>query len=142
MNLLDVNMVLAAFREDHPHHAPARAWWVGAVGEGESFTVPDVVWSGFVRIVGSRRAFADPTPARDAFDFVRHVTAHRAYRRVTPGPRYLRIFEDLCVGADATGNLVSDAAIAAIAIEHDCQLVSFDRDFARFEGLRWSRPSS
>jgi predicted nucleic acid-binding protein len=59
---------------------------------------------------------------------------------VSPGPRHLELFESLCRSADAAGDLAPDAQIAAIAVEHGCEVVSFDRDFARFADVRWSRP--
>ncbi|MGI8573941.1 MAG: PIN domain-containing protein [Egibacteraceae bacterium] len=51
------------------------------------------------------------------------------------------MFEELCTAADATGDLAADAGLAALALEHGCEIVSFDRDFARFEGIRWLRPT-
>jgi hypothetical protein len=59
---------------------------------------------------------------------------------LAPGPRHLTSLEDLCASAEASGDLVADAQLAAIAVEHACELVSFDRDFARFSELKWSRP--
>ena len=140
MKLLDTNVVVARFREDHRDHRVVRTWWGEFVKSGERFTVPDVVWSGFVRIVTNRRAFAEPSEVAGAFEFVRAVTRHSSYRRVTPGANHLSIFEELCVGQEAAGNIVNDAALAAIAIEHGCDVVSLDRDFARFEGVRWILP--
>jgi uncharacterized protein len=59
---------------------------------------------------------------------------------LAPGPQHLALLEQLCASADASGDLVPDAQLAAIAVEHACELVSFDRDFARFAELDWSRP--
>jgi uncharacterized protein len=60
--------------------------------------------------------------------------------RLTPSDRVTDIFEAWCQAADATGDLVPDAYLAALATDHACTLVSLDRDFARFEGLAWERP--
>ena len=57
-----------------------------------------------------------------------------------PAARHWAIYEQLCVAAGAKGNLVSDAFIAALAIESGCELITTDRDFARFPGLRWRHP--
>jgi len=62
---------------------------------------------------------------------------HPGVVRAGAGPRHWDHFSHMCRVADARGNLVSDAAIAAIAAEHGATVVSFDRDFARFPGLRW-----
>lgn len=53
-----------------------------------------------------------------------------------------QLCETLCRAANATGNLMSDAWLAALAMEHRCEAVTFDRDFARFPGLRWSSPAN
>lgn len=59
---------------------------------------------------------------------------------VAPGPRHWAIFRDLLSASGAIGNLVSDAWHAALAIEHGCEWITDDADFARFPGLRWRRP--
>jgi toxin-antitoxin system PIN domain toxin len=140
LNLLDVNIVLAAHRADHPRHEPARHWFDELLRSRRPFTVPDVVWVGFVRIATNRRIFTVPTPVDDAFAFVRAVRAQPGYAAVAPGASHRTLFEDACRDADAAGDLAVDAYLAALALEHDCTLVSFDRDFARFPGLRWANP--
>jgi toxin-antitoxin system PIN domain toxin len=106
----------------------------------EPFTVPDLLWASFVRIATNRRIFAAPTPVDDAFAFLRSVRANPRYVALAPGDRHLELFESLCRDADAAGDLAADAYVAAIAMEHGCEVVSLDRDFARFSGLRWRRP--
>ncbi len=59
---------------------------------------------------------------------------------LTPGPEHWRIFKDLCIVAGLTGDLATDAHLAALALENDATLCSVDRDFARFPGLRWRNP--
>jgi len=59
---------------------------------------------------------------------------------IAPGPRHWEIFQRLCLDGGARGNLVPDAWLAALAIESGCELVTADRDFARFPGLRWMHP--
>lgn len=61
---------------------------------------------------------------------------------VEPGRRHWQIFERLCRETDTTGSRVTDAWFAALAIEHGCEWVTLDRDFARFPGLKWSMPAS
>lgn len=138
--LLDVNIVLAAHRADHPRHALVRPWFDDMLRGDEPFTVTDATWASFVRIATNRRIFSVPTPLADSFAFVRSVRAQRQHVAVAPGERHLEIFEELCRSADATGDLAADAYVAAIATEQDCELVTLDRDFARFPDLRWRRP--
>jgi predicted nucleic acid-binding protein len=59
---------------------------------------------------------------------------------LNPGPRHLELLETLLIQAGTTGNLVTDAHLAALAIEHHCVLCSNDQDFARFDGLTWKNP--
>lgn len=140
MILFDVNIVLAMHRDDHPHHSVVRAWFNEAVEAAQSFVVPDVVWASFVRLATDRRIYEVPTTVDATFAFMRAVRTHPNHVALLPGDEHLAIFEDVCRRFDATGELVPDAYLAALAIEQGCELASFDRDFARFEGLRWVHP--
>lgn len=131
-------MLLAAHREDHPHHALVRPWFDEALRE--PFTVPDAMWASFIRIATNRRIFTVPTPLEEAFNFLKAVRAQPQHVALAPGERHLEIFETLCREGDASGDLAADAYVAALAVEHGCELISLDRDFARFPELRWRRP--
>lgn len=140
MILLDVNVVLAAHRADHPHHGVVRPWFDDLLDSEEQFAVPDVVWASFIRIATNRRIFEVPTPMEDAFEFLRALRSHPNHVSIVPGEQHLSHFEDLCRDFDAAGDLAADAYVAAIAIEQGCSVGSLDRDFARFEDLAWVRP--
>ena len=142
MFLLDVNVVLAAHRADHPHHQPVRAWFDEMLGGDEPFAVPASVWGSFLRLATNRRIFEVPTPRAHAFAFIEAACAQPHHLRLTPGPRHLTLLRDLCDEADATGDLVPDAVIGAVAVEYSCELVTLDRDFARFPSVRHFRPPS
>ena len=141
MLLLDVNVVLAAHRGDHPHHEPVRAWFDAMLGGEERFAVPALVWGSFLRLATNRRIFEVPTPRSDAFAFAEATCAQPLHLPIGPGPRHLPLLRELCDEADASGDLVADAAIAAIAVEHGCEVVTLDRDFARFPSVRHRRPA-
>lgn len=140
MKLLDVNLVLAAHRDDHPQFKLARNWLDEMLGAETQFSVTDLVAGSFVRLATNRRIFLTPTPTEEAFAYLRALRGQRGHLTVAPGPRHLELFEWLCRSSDARGDLAPDAQIAAIAIEHGAEIISFDRDFARFEDVRWSRP--
>ena len=140
MKLLDVNVVVAAYRDDHADHAQARAWVEAVRRDGSPFSVPDLVAGSFVRLVTNRRIFRLPSPLDEAFAYLRALRAAPGHMTLKPGPRHLELFERVCVESDATADLVPDAQLAALAVEHGAEIVSFDRDFARFENVRWSRP--
>lgn len=135
MLLLDVNVVLAAHRADHPHHVSVRPWFDGLLDSDQPFTVPDVVWASFLRLATHPRIFEVPTPRGDAFAFIDATTAQPHYLLVGPGPRHLALLRDLCAEADASADLIPDAVIAAVATEHGCTIATLDRDFARFPSV-------
>lgn len=140
MKLLDVNVLVAAHREDHSQFERADAYLERLRETGDPFAVTDLVAGSFLRVVTNRRIFMNPTPVLEAFAYVRAARAQPGHLLVNPGPRHLALLERLCRDADAAGDLVPDAQLAALAIEHGAEVVSFDRDFARFPGLRWSHP--
>jgi uncharacterized protein len=139
--LLDVNVVLAAHRADHPHHAPVRGWFDEMLTGDERFAVPTLVWGSFLRLATNRRIFEVPTPRPDAFAFIDATCDQPLHLTVGPGARHLALLRSLCDEADASGDLIADAVIAAVAMEHGCQVVTLDRDFARFSSVDHMRPS-
>jgi len=140
--LLDVNVVVAAQRDDHPQHATVRPWFDDLVATRQPFGAPAWVWASAVRLTTNRRIFEVPATPEEAFAFVRAVRAQSSYQPIEPGPRHLAIFEAVCTTSNATGDLVPDAFLAAIAIENAATVASFDRDFARFDELEWIIPAS
>lgn len=141
MKLLDVNILIGVYRADDPRHAELREWLRRTLASGEQILLTPMVVAGFIRISTNRRIFPLATPTEEAIAQIDQLLRSRSVSWVMPGPRHWQIFSDLCHRADAQGNLVSDAAIAAVAIEHGAALMSVDRDFARFPGLRWEVPS-
>ena len=93
-----------------------------------------------MRICTHPRIFVQPSALDKAFDFTRVLLEHPNATVLTPGDRHWRIFENLCQASRATGNLVQDAWFAALAIESGCEWITTDRDYARFDGLRWRPP--
>ncbi|MDO8209814.1 type II toxin-antitoxin system VapC family toxin [Conexibacter sp. CPCC 206217] len=140
MILFDVNVLINAHRAGQEHHDIARELVEHVVRGPEPFAVSELVMSGFVRIVTNPRAFAVPTPLDEAFLFVSSIKDHPNARVVRPGGRHWEIFEQLCRSTQARSALIADAHHAALAIEHGCEWLSFDRDFAKFSDLRWRHP--
>lgn len=140
MVLPDVNVLVAAYREDAPDHASCRSWLEGVLGGDEAFALSDLVLSGFLRVVTHPRVFILPSPPDEALKFANVVRSQPHCVPVGPGPRHWEIFSRLYRDAEARGNLIPDAYLAALAIEYGCEWITLDRDFARFGGLRWSRP--
>lgn len=140
MILPDVNILVNAFREDGVDHVRHRAFLDDLINGDEPFGMVSIVLSGFLRTVTHPRVFPMPTPLDAALEFTEKLTSSQACLMVNPGPRHWDIFVSLCRAADARGNLVPDAYLAALAIESGSEWITSDGDFARFPGLRWRRP--
>jgi toxin-antitoxin system PIN domain toxin len=138
--LCDVNVLVFAHREDAVDHRRYAAWLDETIDSDEAYGVSEQVLSGFMRIVTNRRIMKTPSTVERALGFVDELRAPPNAVTVAPGPRNWGIFERLCRDADTTGDLVPDAYLAALAIEHGAELATADRDFARFPGLRWRHP--
>lgn len=134
--LLDVNVVVAAHRADHPHHRPVRTWFDRVLAADEPFAVPLLIWASYLRLVTNRRIFRVPTPRADAFAFIGATCAQPHHLMLGPGPRHLTLLRGICDESDAMGTLIPDAVIAAVAAEHDCEVATLDRDFVRFPSVR------
>ena len=140
MRLVDVNVLVYAFREDSPGHARYREWLRELLESDEAYAVSDQVLSGFLRIVTHPKIFRPPAPLDMALRFAAAIRQRPNAVQVTPGPRHWEIFTRLCREASAKGNLIADAWLAALAIESGSEFITTDRDYARFSGLRWSHP--
>jgi toxin-antitoxin system PIN domain toxin len=140
MILFDVNVLVHAFREDAPRHAAVRAWLEEEVYSDSAFALSDIVASGFLRVVTHPRIFAPPTPLPKALEFAEALRSQPNCIVTAPGDRHWSIFVRLCRESDARGNLIPDAYLAAHAVESGSELITTDRDFSRFPGLRWRPP--
>ncbi len=142
MILCDVNVLVYAFRRDAVDHERYAHWLREVVAAPQAFGVSELVLSGFLRIVTHPRIMREPTPIALALDFAAALRGQPNAVALRPGPRHWPIFDGLCRAASVKGNLVPDAYLAALAIEHGAEWISTDRDFARFAGLRWRHPLS
>jgi len=138
--LCDVNVLVYAHREDAVDHERYATWLDEALDSEQAYGVSDLVLSRFVRIVTNRRMVEAPATIGEALAFTNELRERPNAVMLAPGPRHWGIFERLCRDVDATGNLVPDAYLAALAIEHGAELITTDRDFARFDQLRWRHP--
>jgi toxin-antitoxin system PIN domain toxin len=138
--LPDLNLLIFAHNADAPLHAPARAWWEGLLNGNEPIAIPWVVVLGFVRLMTHRAVLVAPMQPVDAIAQVRAWFAQPVVEIIEPGGQHLDLLERMLVAAGTGANLTTDAHLAALAIEHQCELHSNDNDFTRFPGLRWRNP--
>jgi uncharacterized protein len=140
--LPDVNVLIYAFRADVPEHAFCRPWLNAVVSGDARFGVSPLALSAVVRVTTDRRIYSSPSAPTEALGFCDDLLQHPLCEVVEPGARHWSIFRRLCIDTDTRGARVTDAWFAALAIEAGCEWITCDRDFARFPGLRWSRPTA
>ncbi len=140
MILLDANLLLYAEDRLSPHHDRARAWWDGRLSDTKPVCLCWPVLSAFIRIGTNRRVFQHPLTLPEAISRVKSWLDQPCVRMIQPTEKHWTLFQNMLVQGKATANLVSDAHLAALAVEHDCELYSTDSDFSRFPRLRWRNP--
>ena len=129
----DVNVLVAASRTDHPHHAVARAWLeraFGAADAGAIVTLMPMVLASFLRLVTSPKIFQVATPIEDAVAFIDALLASPGVQLAPLGPEWLKL-RQLCLDKQLGGNAVPDAWLSAAVAHLGEHLVSFDRDFRK-----------
>lgn len=135
-----MNVLVCAHRADAPDHGRYRTWLEGVLASDEAFGMADLVLAGFVRVATHPAVFRHPSPLDDALVFAEQLRSSPNCVAVRPGPRHWDIFNRLARAARVRGNLVPDAYLAALAIESGSEWITTDRDYSRFEGLRWRHP--
>lgn len=140
MILVDANILLYAYDVRSPHHEAAREFWERRLSETPPVGLAWITVAAFLRIGTNTRAFARPLALAEATRAVSSWLARPMVGLVGPGPGHWAILADLLARSRATGPLVADAHLAALAMEHGARLCSTDRDFARFPGLDWQDP--
>lgn len=139
MKMPDVNILVYAHRKDESVHEFYREWLERLVNSGAPFGLSALVGVAFVRIVTNPRFHNDPTPLAVAIETVDRLREAPGCRWLLPGARHWEITATLCRKTRAAGKQVADAQHAALAMEHGCQWVTRDDDFAGFSpyGLDW-----
>lgn len=142
MIIPDVNVLVYAARPDAPRHVASRRWLEQALNGPEAVGLSELVLSAVVRVLTHPRIFDPPSIRSDAVGFVEALRQHPRVVSLRPGDRHWSLFVEAVERGDATGNLVADAYHAALVRECGATWITFDRDFARFPGLRWAVPES
>lgn len=142
MILPDANLLLYAYHPRADQHPASKAWLEDTLSGGE---LVGFTWSGlwaFLRISTNPRVFEQPLGPKEAADIVSAWLERSNTIILEPGERHWQILGHLIVDGQCVGPLITDAAVAALAIEHGARLHTTDKDFARFDGLDWTNPIS
>jgi toxin-antitoxin system PIN domain toxin len=142
MILPDVNVLLYALRSDAIQHKLAYSWLDSVVSGDAAFGISPLALGAVVRIATNPRTHPKPSTTDEVFGFCDYLLDQPHCQIVEPGQRHWGIFRRLCIETETRGPRVTDAWYAALAIEWGCEWISFDRDYARFPGLKWQVPSA
>jgi toxin-antitoxin system PIN domain toxin len=140
MMLVDANLLLYAEDNFSAFNQPAKQWWDAQLSGSETVGLCWPVVNAFVRIGTNSRLLRSPLTLAEAVNRVQSWFDQPCVRLLQPTEHHWEIFQATLHAGRATANLVSDAHLAALAIEHNCLLYSTDTDFARFRGLKWKNP--
>ncbi len=137
MIAVDTNVLVYAHRSGPRQHSGALVWLRHLAEGNVPWAIPVFCLGEFVRVVTHPRVLDPPSTLDQALTALRGLLASPMARVLSPGPRYPTLFEEAVQGADARGNLAFDAQIAAVCQEQGAtRLLTLDRDFARFQGIR------
>ncbi|MCI0536795.1 MAG: type II toxin-antitoxin system VapC family toxin [Verrucomicrobiales bacterium] len=140
MILVDANLLLYAEDSLAEHHEAARSWWDAQLSGAGPVCLCWPVLKAFIRIGTNSRLQQRPLTLREGCERVQSWFDQPCVRLIQPTEHHWTLFQRMLKEGNAVGNLVSDAHLAALAVEHNCVLQSTDTDFARFGSLKWANP--
>jgi toxin-antitoxin system PIN domain toxin len=138
--LVDANLLVYAYHPRAREHEASRRWLEGVLAGPDLVRFGWITLWAFLRLVTNPRVFDRPLSASEAQVAVSSWLGQPCAGILEPGERHWTILRELMQGGQATGPLVMDAALAALAIEHGAILHTTDRDFSRFPSLKWRNP--
>jgi toxin-antitoxin system PIN domain toxin len=142
MKLVDANVLLYADNESAEHHETSRAWLTAALGGLEPLIIPWLNVVTYLRISTHPRLHASPNSVSDSLEFIGAVLGSEVVVAGEPDRHHLDRIADLLAQTGRGGNLVNDAHLAALALQYDATIISYDNDFSRFPGVSWGRPDA
>jgi toxin-antitoxin system PIN domain toxin len=141
VKLVDANVLLYAVNSDADHHERSRQWLDRSLSGDDTVGFAWIALLAFVRLSTREGLFPRPLSMDAAMDRVDAWLAAPSAVVLEPTIEHGRVLRSLLAPLTTAGNLVNDAHLAALAVEHKCEIVSFDNDFSRFAEVRWREPS-
>ena len=142
MKVVDANVLLYAVNSASAHHRSSRSWLDRALSGADTVGLAWVPLLAFIRLTTKQGLFPSPLRPEQAMAQVTAWCGAPGAVVVGATPRHADVLAGLLAQLGAGGNLVNDAHLAALAIEHRADIVSYDTDFSRFDGLRWHTPDA
>jgi uncharacterized protein len=140
VNVVDANVLLYAVNVDSARHEVSRDWLDESLSGGAVVGFAWIAVLAFMRLSTKSGIFPSPLSDEAALATVEAWLAQPAAVVVEPTARHVSLLRELVAAAGSAGNLVNDAHLAALAIEHRGTVVSYDSDFGRFPGVSWTEP--
>lgn len=140
MKIVDVNVLIYATDTETKHHGSAKPWLDGAMAGAEAIGLPTAVTMAYIRLTTNPKVFRSPLPIPQAIEAVQTWIGRSNVVVPAPTVQHYHLVEELLGATGIGGNLVTDAHLGALAIEHGATLVSYDGDFARFPRVVWEHP--
>lgn len=140
MILTDANLLIFAYNEHSPEFDSARAWLTKCLSSSKPFAFSWLSIMAFVRVTTNKKLFIKPYSTKEAFEVVENWLSAPGSLILAPGDEHLSIVKRLATESGIYGTGLTDAHVAALAIEHGVTLASSDSDFAKFTGLKWINP--
>lgn len=141
MFIVDTNVLVQAVNRDAPQHVGCRDWLDRHLEGAGTVGFPWVVALGFIRIVTHQKVLPRPLTVDQALEVLDRWLSQPTAVVCQPSGRHRQLLAEYLRKAGTGGNLTTDAHLAALATELQATIVSFDRDFDRFPGVRWIQPT-
>lgn len=142
MKIVDANVLIYAVNSASQHHDASRRWLDAALSGADTVGLAWVPMLAFIRLTTKHGLFPAPLTPKQAMQQVEDWCGASSAVQVNPTPRHADVLAGLLAKVGTGGNLVNDAHLAALALEHRAGIVSYDTDFGRFPGVRWDMPDS
>jgi toxin-antitoxin system PIN domain toxin len=140
VKIVDVNVLIYATDTETKHHDTAKPWLDAAMSGAETIGLPTAVTLAYVRLTTNPKVFRSPMSVQQSIGAAETWVQRSNVVVPAPTERHYRLVEELLNATGTGGNLVTDAHLGALAIEHGASVVSYDRDFARFPRVVWEHP--
>jgi uncharacterized protein len=142
VKIVDANVLLYAVNSASEHHEPSLRWLDEALSGADSVGLAWVPLLAFVRLTTKEGLFPSPMSPQEAVGQVTDWLGAPGAVAVHPTPRHADVLSNMLAHVGTGGNLVNDAHLAALAVEHRASIVTYDNDFGRFDGVRWDPPDA
>jgi hypothetical protein len=138
--LVDANLLLYAYNSSSDHHQASREWLEAALSREERIGLSWTVLLAFLRLATTPRIFPEPLTMAEAIAIVSDWLARPNVLLLHPTERHWEVLSSLLAVTRIRGRDVTDAHLAALAVEHGATFCTSHRDFARFPGLKTLDP--